>query len=205
MKTSSRVGLLEVQVADFGAGGEHGLGGGSDQRSGAFGVDAIGDDAQLFHWRRRGWSEFRPGSRWSRGGWRGSYGFDFFYFGHAGEGFAGLVRKALASRSRQVGDAPTRISRALPPGINFFSSARGVVHQDFAVIHDGDTLAEAVGFVHVVGGEQDGESLLVQGADALPQEEARLRIQVVGGFVEEQDVGRMHERAGDHEALRHAA
>jgi hypothetical protein len=47
--------------------------------------------------------------------------------------------------------------------------------------------------------------LRVERANAVPQEQAGLRVEVVGGLIEKEHVGRVHERARDHEALRHAA
>ena len=64
-----------------------------------------------------------------------------------------------------------------------------VVHQNAAFVHDGDAAAELVGLVHIVRGEQDGEALRVERANAVPEKQARLRVQVVGRLIEEKHVG----------------
>ena len=73
------------------------------------------------------------------------------------------------------------------------------------VVDDGQAVAELVGLLHVVRGEEDGLALAVQLAEDLPQREAALRIEPGGGLVEEEDRGAVHDRPRHHEALRHAA
>ena len=76
---------------------------------------------------------------------------------------------------------------------------------DAAVVDDGEPVAQGVGLVHVVGGEDDGFAEAVVIADDLPQQQARLRIEAGAGLVEEQHFGIVHHGAGDGEALHHAA
>src|SRR6266404_4919168 len=72
------------------------------------------------------------------------------------------------------------------------------------VIHNGDALTELLGFVHIVRGKQDSHTLLVERSNAVPDEKPGLRIKAIGGFVEKQHIWCVHERAGEHQSLRHA-
>ena len=58
---------------------------------------------------------------------------------------------------------------------------------DAAVVDDGDPVAELVGLLHVVGGEQDRLAVGVELAEDLPQGDAALRVEPGGRLVEEQD------------------
>src|ERR1019366_1147966 len=58
---------------------------------------------------------------------------------------------------------------------------------DLAVIDDGEAVAEAFGFVHVVSGEQDGATFLLESADDVPELAAALGIESGGGLVEKKD------------------
>ncbi len=80
-----------------------------------------------------------------------------------------------------------------------------VEREDPAVVHDRDAIAELVGLLHVVGGEQDRLTLAVELAEDLPQREATLRIEAGGGLVEEQHGGTVEDRARHHQPLRHTA
>ena len=83
--------------------------------------------------------------------------------------------------------------------------ARGSESDDFAVIHDGHAVAESLGFIHVMGGEQDGAAGELELLDEFPELAAGLRIEAGGGFVEEQEVGVADKRARQREALLLAA
>ena len=63
----------------------------------------------------------------------------------------------------------------------------------------------AFGFVHVMGGDQNGEALGGELMDLLPEIAAGLGIDAGGGFVEEQELGLMDEAGGEGEALFPAA
>ncbi len=65
-----------------------------------------------------------------------------------------------------------------------------IQHQQLAMIHDGHTPRHAVGFVHVVGG-QDDRAVALPGpfADVLAHQHATLRIQTCFRFIQRQDVG----------------
>ena len=73
------------------------------------------------------------------------------------------------------------------------------------MVDDGDALAELIGLFHVVRGEQDRLPVGVEVVEDLPHGDAALRIEAGGGLVEEQHGRSMHDGAGDHQPLRHAA
>jgi hypothetical protein len=58
------------------------------------------------------------------------------------------------------------------------------------VVHDGDPLAELVGLLHVVGGEQDGLAVAVQLAEQVPQREPALRVEPAVGSSRNSTEGR---------------
>src|SRR5258708_25609894 len=72
------------------------------------------------------------------------------------------------------------------------------------VIHNGDALTELLSFVHIVCGKQDSHALLVERSNAVPDEKPGLRIKAIGRFVKKQHFWCVHERAGEHQSLRHA-
>ena len=75
-----------------------------------------------------------------------------------------------------------------------------------AVVDDGDAVAELVGLVHVVRGQEDGEIALgLDLAQHLPDRHPRHRVEAGGGLVEEEDPRLVHEAAGDLHAPAHAA
>ena len=82
---------------------------------------------------------------------------------------------------------------------------RGVEGEDLAVVHDRDPVAELVGLLHVVGGEQDGLAVVVELAQDLPEGQPALGVEAGGRFVHEQHGRPVEDRTGHHEALRHAA
>ena len=83
---------------------------------------------------------------------------------------------------------------------------RRSLRDDFAVIDDGDAMRHAVGFLHVVSGQEHGDMLLfVQLLDVRPELVAGLRIEAERGLVEEDDFRRVQQAAGDFQAPLHAA
>jgi len=75
----------------------------------------------------------------------------------------------------------------------------------FAIVHNGNALAEALGFVHVMRGEKDGAAGRFELLDQLPKLAAGLRVEAGGGFIEKQKIGIANEGAGESEALLLAA
>ncbi len=73
------------------------------------------------------------------------------------------------------------------------------------MVDDGDAVAEFVGFLHVVGGEDDGDAFMPERCDGFPHGDAALRVEAGGGLVEEEDLGPVGDGAGDLDALGEAA
>ena len=86
-----------------------------------------------------------------------------------------------------------------------FEGGGGVFDEDFAVVDDGEAVAEFVGLFHVVGGEDDGDAFAAESLDGVPHGDAALGIEAGGGLVEEEDLGMVGDGAGDLEALGEAA
>ena len=87
-----------------------------------------------------------------------------------------------------------------------FQRGRRIERDQLAVIDDGDAVAEAVGFVHVVGGDQDGElALALDVGQHFPDGHAGDGIESGGGFVEKKDSRAVDQAAGDFQAPPHAA
>src|ERR1039458_6464979 len=86
-----------------------------------------------------------------------------------------------------------------------FECGGRIFNENLAVVDDGDAVAELVGLLHVVGGEDDGDAFFAQAADGVPHGDAALRVESGAGFVEEQHLGAMRDGAGDLQALREAS
>ena len=63
----------------------------------------------------------------------------------------------------------------------------------------------SVRLLHVVRGEQDGLTVVVQLAEDLPHRDPALRIEAGGRLVEEEDGGPVHDRSRHHQPLGHPA
>ena len=81
---------------------------------------------------------------------------------------------------------------------------RALAH-DQAVVDDRDPIAELVGLLEVLGGEEDRRPLAVDPAQLLPDRQPAGRVEPGGRLVEEQDVGLVHQRRGEVEPPLHAA
>src|SRR5207244_2939436 len=64
-----------------------------------------------------------------------------------------------------------------------------VFDEDLAVVDDGDAVAELVGLLHIVGGEDDGDAFAAEVADGVPHGDAALGVEAGGGLVEEENFG----------------
>lgn len=84
-------------------------------------------------------------------------------------------------------------------------SSGGVQGKHLAMIHNGDLLAQLVGLIHVVGGEEDGLPGGVELAQDLPKRQPALRVEPGGGFIEHQDGWAVHDGPCDHEPLCHSS
>ncbi len=65
------------------------------------------------------------------------------------------------------------------------------------MVHHGYPVAERLGLLHVVRGEQDGLALVVQQPEDVPEVHPGLRVEPGGRLVEEQHLGPVHQRPGD--------
>jgi len=79
--------------------------------------------------------------------------------------------------------------------------AGGAGGDDAALMKDGDAVAEGVGFLDVMGGEEDGTTLGAGMADGVVQIAADLGIEAAGGLVEEEEGGIVYECKGKGETL----
>jgi hypothetical protein len=95
-------------------------------------------------------------------------------------------------------DDRVRVHRALELG-------RGAEREQAPVVDDRDPVAEPVGFLHVVRDQQDRLPGLVQLAHDLVQSDPALRVEPGRRLVEEQHGRAVHDRARDHQPLRHPA
>src|SRR5256884_3405205 len=73
------------------------------------------------------------------------------------------------------------------------------------MVHDGDPVAQPLGFFHIVRGQADRGARCPEAADRLPQLATRLRVEARGGLVEEQQLRLRDERARHRESLLLAA
>ena len=85
------------------------------------------------------------------------------------------------------------------------SSAGEPVRDDPSLVEHDEPVAELLGLVHVVGGEDEADALLLEPEEAVPQDVAGLRVEAGGRLVEQQDLRLVDERAGDRQPAPHAA
>jgi len=78
---------------------------------------------------------------------------------------------------------------------------RGAEGDHFAVVDDGDAVAEPGGFLHVVGGEEDRATAGLELLDDLPGLAAGLRVQAGGRLIKEEQFRVADQGAGEREAL----
>ncbi len=76
---------------------------------------------------------------------------------------------------------------------------------DPRLVHDNEPIAELLGFVHVVGRQDEGHPLLLEPIELVPEEVAGLRVEAGRRLVEEEEIGLVHEGSGDRQASLHPA
>ena len=76
---------------------------------------------------------------------------------------------------------------------------------DAALVDDADPVGHLLGLLDIVGGEDHGDALVAQPAHERPHVAAEIDVDAGGRLVEEQDLGLMGERLGDHHPPLHAA
>ncbi len=115
---------------------------------------------------------------------------------HPTQDMARNVRQA-GQRSRQVqyeGFHLQLVEQLLHAGI--------LDHPTF--IDDGDVAAQVLRLLEVMGGEDDGGALLVDGLEKLPHGMTDLDVHAGGGFVEDQQARAVYQGTGDHQPTLHA-
>ena len=86
-----------------------------------------------------------------------------------------------------------------------FQLVRGAQRDDLALVDDRDPVAP-LRLLHVVRGHEDGQPRCPPDVtEVVPQPCPGLRVEALGGLVEEQDLGRVQDAAGDFEAALHPA
>ena len=93
----------------------------------------------------------------------------------------------------------------LAAGVLADEGGRGALGHDLALVDDDEAVAQLLGLIHVVRGEDEGRAALLEAEQAVPQDVARLRVEPGGRLVEQQDAGVVDEAARDREAALHAA
>jgi hypothetical protein len=88
--------------------------------------------------------------------------------------------------------------------VGALEGGRGVQRDELAVDHEADAVA-VLGFVEVVGGDEDGRAGADELADEAPEGAAGGRVDARGGLVEEDEGRLVDEGAGEGEALADAA
>ena len=76
---------------------------------------------------------------------------------------------------------------------------------DPAVVDDADPVRHLLGFLDVMGGQNDRDALAAQAPNQRPHVAAEIDVDARGRLVEEQHVGLVAQRLGDHHAALHAA
>ena len=102
--------------------------------------------------------------------------------------------------SRPVWRPPStsrRLSTTDSPATCRFSSRGVPPDHDFAVVHDHQAVAQGVGLLEVVSGEEDGGTSVAQGADVVPQVGAVLRVEPGARLVQEKHLGLVDDPQGN--------
>ena len=82
---------------------------------------------------------------------------------------------------------------------------RRALGDDPGLVHDHQPVAQLLGLVHVVGGEDQRHTLLFEPEQSIPQHVPRLRVETGGRLVEQQHLRLVDQAAGDGEPALHAA
>ncbi len=83
--------------------------------------------------------------------------------------------------------------------------ARGALGGDHAVVHHDQPVAQLLGLVHVVGGEDQRHAALLEPEQPVPDDVPGLRVEAGGGLVQDEDVRVVDEAPGDGQAALHPA
>jgi hypothetical protein len=87
----------------------------------------------------------------------------------------------------------------------FFEGGGGAGGDELAVIEDGEAVA-VFGFVHEVGGDEDGDAIaLADFQEVFPEVDAGTGVEAGAGFIEQQDARAVEQAFGELDAPAHAA
>src|ERR1700733_6532856 len=90
-------------------------------------------------------------------------------------------------------------------GNTLFERHRRIERYQLSVIDNGDAIAKAIGFVHVMSGNKHGEIAgVLKVVEHLPNGHAGDGIEAGGGLVEKEDAGIVNQAARDLKATPHA-
>ena len=85
--------------------------------------------------------------------------------------------------------------------MGLYQPLRTVEGDDVSVVHDSDSVAQPLGFLHIMGGEKNRLAPMTETLDHLPHGPAGLGIKSGGRFIQEHDFRVIHEGQGDGESL----
>lgn len=130
-------------------------------------------------------------------------------YGAVGGGrFFDLPDKGKAAQGLQEGRQVRGVGRGeLHDGLaaeQLAAQGLGGADRDEALAKDGDAVAEALGFVQVVGADEDGAPLPFEGFDEVAHGPGGFGVQPAGGFIQKEDGRLVQESARDGELLLHA-
>ena len=95
-------------------------------------------------------------------------------------------------------------SQAAPCRYLAFKAGRRIESQQLAAVHEGHPVA-VLGFIHVMGGDEDRRALSRQFVDQVPELAAGHRVHAAGRLVEEQQLRPVEDGAAERQALPPAA
>ena len=110
-------------------------------------------------------------------------------------------RAARAARSTRPTRRSSTTRRRCSDADRGDQLARRAERDDLAVVHDRHAVAQPLGLVHVVRGQQDRPAGLLELLDEIPELPPRLRIEAGGRLVEKEQLGIADERAGERQPL----
>ena len=110
-----------------------------------------------------------------------------------------------AGRGRPAGKSWRGSSSMTSAKCSCSSRRGGALRDDAAAVHDGDLIAQQLGLLHVVRGEDDGLAARLDRLHQLPEVAPRLRIEPGGRLVEEQHRRVVDQRDGQQQPLLLAA
>ena len=114
------------------------------------------------------------------------------------------VRRAAGRVEEHVVERRLAVEAGALAQVGLELRGRALAH-DPPVVDDRQPVAELVGLLEVLRGEEDRRAARVDAAQLVPDRQPARRVQAGGRLVEEQDVGLVHERRGEVEPALHAA